>query len=250
MYHALISEQVTLGSHRVHVPGPLPIRLSVVMGNLRMQYMLTSLIQPGDTVVDVGANIGYNTLFAAQLVGQEGKVFALEPAQDNLAVLYENLFANHVQNVAVLPYAAGRERKVKQFYLRGDVSAVNSLYQDNFYHPITSTVDVLTAPLDDLVTARPALIKIDVEGGELDVLHGMARLLRDPSLQIIAEWHPALQYAAGYPLDALPQFLLSHGFSLQVATHTAIFPIASRDLDSLATKLLRQRSPVELLAIR
>lgn len=246
----MTSEQVRLGDLHLHVPGTLPIRLSVVLGNLRMQRMLAQWIQPGDTVVDVGANIGYNTLYASQLVGQSGHVFALEPAQDNLTILYANLFANRVQNVTVLPYAAGRTHAVKHFYLRGDVSAVNSLYQDNFYHPITDTVDVLTAPLDDLIATTPSLVKIDVEGGELEVLHGMTRLLTDRTLRLIVEWHPTLQQAAGHAPDALPKHLLSLGYSIQVVSHTTTTPLRQQDLSRITITLLRQRTPVELLAMR
>src|SRR5688572_30737361 len=116
---ALVSQHVTLAGMHVQVPGALPIRLSVVMGNLRMQRMLDSLVEPGDTVVDVGANIGYNTLYAAHRVGPQGRVYALEPAQDNLAVLYANLFTNNLTNVTVLPYAAGNKSEIKKFFLRG-----------------------------------------------------------------------------------------------------------------------------------
>jgi hypothetical protein len=132
LLQATVARHVTLAGMWLHVPGPLPIRLAVVMGNLRMQHMLDSLLHPGATVVDVGANIGYNTCYAAHLVGEHGRVYAIEPAQDNLAVLYGNFFANRMTNVVVLPYAADSRRGMKPFFLRGEVSAVNSLFQDNF----------------------------------------------------------------------------------------------------------------------
>lgn len=250
LLYALRSERLTLAGMRVYVPGPLPIRLSVVLGNLRMQRMLDSLVHPGDTVVDVGANIGYNTLYAARCVGPGGHVFAIEPAQDNLAVLYANLFANRLRNVTVLPYAAGYGREVKQFYLRGDVSAVNSLFQDNFYHPVTQTVEVLAVPLDELVPTSSTLVKIDVEGGELEVLAGMTRLLQSSSLRLIVEWHPTLQQAAGHPPDALPLHLLELGFMLQLVSHTYATRLDKAGIPAQTARLLARRSPVELLAWR
>jgi FkbM family methyltransferase len=201
-------------------------------------------------VVDVGANIGYNTCYAARRVGPGGHVYAIEPAQDNLAVLYANLFANRLANVSVLPYAAGRRHEINQFFLRGEVSAVNSLFPDNFYAAVTETVEVLTAPLADLIPVTPDLVKIDVEGAELDVLHGMGRLLEAPSLRLIVEWHPTLQQAAGQAPDALPRHLLAQGFRLQVVTHTSQAPIKAADLPTLTRQRLQQRSPVELLAVR
>ncbi len=220
------------------------------MGNLRMQRMLDSLLHPGATVVDVGANIGYNTCYAAQRVGQSGRVYALEPAQDSLAVLYANLFANGLTNVFVLPYAAGSRYAVKQFFLRGKVSAVNSLFQDNFYAAVTATIEVLAVPLDDLIPVTPDLVKIDVEGAELDVLQGMARMLDAPTLRLIVEWHPALQQAAGHAPDALPRHLLAHGFTLRAVTHTRSALLHVADLPTLTRRLLAKRSPVELLAVR
>ena len=195
LFQAAIAQQVTLADMRLRVPGPLPIRLAVVMGNLRMQRMFDRLLHPGATVVDVGANIGYNTFYAAQRVGHSGRVYAIEPAQDNLAVLYANLFANGLTNVFVLPYAAGIRHEVKQFFLRGEVSAVNSLFSDNFYAVVTDTTEVLTAPLDDLIPVTPDLVKIDVEGAELDVLQG--HVAHDRHTELSADCRVASNAATG-----------------------------------------------------
>jgi FkbM family methyltransferase len=250
LLRSVVAQQVTLAGMRLHIPGPLPIRLSVVMGNLRMQRMLDSLLHPGATVVDVGANIGYNTCYAAHCVGHSGRVYAVEPAQDNLTVLYANLFANSLTNIFVLPYAAGSRYEVKQFFLRGEISAVNSLFRDNFYAAVTDTVEILTAPLDDLIPGTPDLVKIDVEGAELEVLQGMARMIDAPGLRLIVEWHPTLQQAAGHAPDALPRHLLAQGYTLHVVTHTSHALLHATDLPTLTRQLLQKRSPVELLAVR
>jgi FkbM family methyltransferase len=215
-----------------------------------MQCIMENNLRPGDTLVDVGANIGYNTLYAAHCVGPKGRVYAIEPAQDNLTILYANIFENDLRNVIVLPFAAGSEHEVKEFYLRGDVSAVNSLFHDNFYHPITQTSQVLTAPLDELIPDTPSLVKIDVEGGELEVLQGMPRLLANRALRLIVEWHPTLQQAAGHLPEALPHFLLELGFTLQVVTHTHRTSLSRTNIPSLTVQLLNHRNPVELFAYR
>lgn len=250
LIQAAVGDHVTLAGMRLHVPGPRPIRLSVVASNLRMQRMLDRLVKPGATVVDVGANIGYNTVYAARCVGDKGRVYALEPAQDNLAVLYGNLFANHLANVVVLPYAAGSRREVKPFFLRGEVSAVNSLFQESFYAAVTETVAVQIVPLDDLIPHAPDLVKIDVEGAELEVLQGMTRILTARALRLIVEWHPTLQEAAGHAPDALPRDLLARGFTLHVVTHTTHAHLTAADLPGLTRQLLTRRSPVELVAWR
>src|SRR5690606_24321512 len=75
------------------VPGSRRIRLSVVGGNIRIHRLIDALAHPGSMVVDVGANIGYNTLYAARRVGAAGRVVAVEPSPDNLAVAARNVGA-------------------------------------------------------------------------------------------------------------------------------------------------------------
>jgi FkbM family methyltransferase len=247
---ASIGARVDVEGARVRVPGPLPIRLSVVAGNLRLQRIMDAVLKPGSRAIDVGANIGYNTVYAARLVGPTGHIVAVEPAADNLSVLRENVTGNGLTNVTVHAVAAGRAEEVRDLYLRGDLSAVNSLYPDSMYAEVTGTEPVRVAPLDDLVAFDPDFVKIDVEGAELDVLAGMTRMLRNRAMQLVVEWHPRLQEAAGYPPDALPRALLGHGFELRAASHTRVVPLAPSEIDRAAARLHFAGRPVELVATR
>lgn len=247
---AAVGARVDVAGARVRVPGTLPIRLSVVAGNLRLHRILDRVLKPGGAAVDVGANIGYNTVYAARLVGPAGQVVAIEPAADNLRILRENVAANALPNVTVHAVAAGRTAEMRDLYLRGDVSAVNSLFPDSVYAAVTGTEPVRVMPLDDLVDFNPDLVKIDVEGAELDVLAGMSRILGHRAIQLLVEWHPRLQEAAGYPPDALPRALLDHGFALQAASHLRLAPLPPREISALAARLHFARRPVELVARR
>jgi FkbM family methyltransferase len=247
---ACAGTQVDLGGARVTIPGPLPIRVSVVAGNMRLHRLIDNAIRPGATVVDVGANIGYNTVYVSGRVGPAGRVIAVEPAADNLRVLRENIIANALTNVVVHAVAVGRAREVRDLFLRGDTSAVNSLFPESVYATVTGVERVEVVPLDDLVDGEADLVKIDVEGAELDVLAGMTRLLRRSGIRLIVEWHPLLQRAAGYAADALPRLLHAHGFTLHAAGHTRTTRLAPGDIDSLAGRLERRGRPVELVAVR
>ena len=250
LVEACVGAPVDVAGAGVRIPGRLSIRLSVVAGNIRVHRLMDAVIFPGATVVDVGANIGYNAVYAAQRVGPRGRVVAIEPAADNLSVLRDNILSNRIANIVVHPVAAGRAHEVRDFFLRGEVSAVNSLFPKSVYAEVTGVEQVRVAPLDDLVEVDPDLVKIDVEGAELDVLAGMSRLLGRASIRLIVEWHPRLQEAAGYSPDALPRFLLDRGFTLQAASHAQVAPLAASGIDRLAARLARTGRPVELVARR
>jgi FkbM family methyltransferase len=244
-------ERICVGDATIRVPGTRRIRLSVVAGNRRMHRLLDRWIEPGATVVDVGANIGYNTVHAARLAGPRGRVIAVEPTPDNLAVLRHNIAAAGLSNVVVEAVAAGRAAGTRDLFVRGARSAVNSLFPLSCYAHVTEVLQVPVVPLDDLVAdERADVVKIDVEGAELEVLEGMPRLLRTPRATLIVEWHPLLQQLAGFAADTLPRWLLERGWRLQAASHLGVRPLAPADVAPLAGRLLRLRKPVELLASR
>jgi FkbM family methyltransferase len=235
---------------RLHIPGSRAIRASVLLGNVRLRSVLDAVLRPGATVVDVGANIGATAVWAARRVGPQGRVVAVEPTADNVAVLRENVELNGFRNVTIVAGAAGRRRESREFYVRGDVSAVNSLFPDSIYASVTQVVRVDVQPLDDLVLGPADLVKIDVEGAELDVLAGMTTLLQVPSIRLLVEWHPVLQQAAGYAPDALPRALIDAGFALETVDHLRRRPFGVQHIAGEAERLIAARRPVELFAWR
>ena len=243
-------EAIRLAAGTLNVPGSRRIRLSVVAGNLRIHRLLERFVQPRATVVDVGANIGYNTVHAARLAGPEGRVVAVEPTPDNLAVLRHNVAAAHLSNVVIAPVAAGSAPGARELFVRGAVSAVNSFFAQSCYAAVTGVLRVPVVRLDDLVDGRAAVVKIDVEGAELEVLEGMPRLLAAPGTALIVEWHPLLQQLAGYTPDELPRRLLERGWRLEAASHTAVRAFGAADVPRFTRRLLRLRKPVELVACR
>jgi len=177
-------------------------------------------------------------------------VVAIEPAADNVRVLRENVAANALPNVVVHAVAAGPTREVRDLFLRGQTSAVNSLFHESVYAAVTGVEKVAVVPVDEIVEGDADFIKIDVEGAELDALEGMTRLLSHRGVSLVVEWHPRLQEAAGHPADALPRFLLRHGFALRAASHTRVTPLDSEGIDRMCARLRRAGRPVELVATR
>jgi len=180
---------------------------------------------PGMTAVDVGANIGYLSLQMARRVGPAGRVLAVEPAPENLAWLRHNLALNGCRNVEVVAAGAGAARRRRRLHT-GEGSTRHS-----FHGPAATSaptgVEVDEIPIDELVGGPVHLVKIDVEGAELEVLDGMRRILREsPDLRLIVEWSPYLLKRAGQRPERLVEMLAEQGFSLRlVGSDGALVPI-------------------------
>lgn len=145
-------------------------------------------LRPGMTVVDVGANIGYTALVAAHAVAPGGRVIAVEPHPDNVALLRHNARANAGEAIEVVAGAAWREAGTVNLA----VSAVNA--GDHRTEALGSerpTIAVPAVRLDDVVgDATVDLIKLDCQGCEHIVLEGAAGLIARDRPVVLTEFWP------------------------------------------------------------
>ena len=126
-------------------------------------------------------------------------------------VLRHNIAASGLANIDIAPVAAGRIAGKRDFFVRGARSAVNSLFPNSRYASVTSVLRVPVMRLDDLVNGAADVVKIDVEGAELEVLEGMPRILSIPRVALIVEWDPLLQRMAGYSAGRLAALVSKAG---------------------------------------
>ncbi|MEI8211715.1 MAG: FkbM family methyltransferase [Planctomycetota bacterium] len=157
---------------------------------------LRRVVRPGDCVFDIGANVGQMTLEAAFLVGPTGRVIAVEPAPGNVRVLRRHVNGNGFsERVRIFEAACGSQSGgTVTFHIYGNaadsVGSGHSIKKhSNEGESLTITVPVIS--IDQLATEMPpAVVKIDVEGGELGVLAGAESTLRvyRPAIQI--GFHP------------------------------------------------------------
>lgn len=170
-------------------------------------------LSPGSVVIDVGANIGFYTLLAAGAVGPSGKVHAVECAPHNLRVLESNVEKEKLFNVQIHPCAASSARG----YQKLNVSPVGLAgFSPSPRWPIVpgsgTTMNVPTLPLDDVIPSPVDLVKIDVDGFELEVLKGMERILAENKrLSVIVEWAPVMLSEDGRDPLELPTWLEDAG---------------------------------------
>lgn len=146
-------------------------------------------VQPGWTVADVGAQIGYMTLLLAKLVGPAGRVFAFEPMPANFAALQENILLNGYQTVRAERRAVADRTGVVGLRRVDDrvLSATASLVAAG-----DDTLDVEAVSLDEYFEGleRPLrFIKLDVEGAENLVLDGAQRVIERDRPLLLVEVH-------------------------------------------------------------
>jgi len=174
------------------------------------------LVRSGMVVVDVGAhNIGYYTRFFARRVGTEGVVLAFEPCPENYAVLRYNLRPSRFRNVRIFDKAvSSRDGTAPLFISPGHSN--HSLIAG--YAGAQGQVEVETVTLDSFLPRyqihRVDFVKIDVEGGEIQVLEGMHQTVQRslPDLHMVVEYNPAALRAGGYAPTALLCLLDEMGF--------------------------------------
>ena len=156
------------------------------------QQLLGRMLKPGQTFYDIGANVGFFAVIGAKLVGPGGRVYAFEPFPNSVAAIRANAARNAFSNVTVVEAAVGRTSGDGMFRLDG-ASAEFGLIPRGQPAP-ADALRVSVVCVDDLVLghtplAPPDVIMIDVEGGEIDVLHGMARTIARHQPIIVCEVH-------------------------------------------------------------
>jgi len=194
--------------------------------------VLESELRAGQTFVDVGANIGYFSLVAASIVGPEGRVLAIEPSHVNLSRLGQHVWDNSAANILVASLAAGREYATValNFPTFNNAGAAT-------LRPCTTMKAslVLQVPLDDLIEAhgiRPDLLKLDIEGYELEALRGLQRTLARFTPTVVCELTDRFLRDIGQDARQLLEYMEQFGYRCHVLAGEGLEPgsvLASTD---------------------
>jgi len=149
---------------------------------------LKELVEPGDVVIDVGANIGGITIPLAQKIGPEGYMVAFEPQQYIYYMLCGNIAVNDLTNTAcfqrLVSDVSGQVLNVPVFDFEKEGN-----FGDNGGSEKEDGLPVSTCTLDSLNLSKPKLIKIDVQGNQFKVLKGAIETIRrsKPFIYVEAE---------------------------------------------------------------
>jgi FkbM family methyltransferase len=144
-----------------------------------LQKAIRAHVAAGDTVYDIGANVGYVSLSLAKRVGPSGRVIAFEPVPRNAEAFRQNIEINGITNVRLLKLAASDKPGEAVIRMTENLSTASLVWHRN--DPSAAELRIRTASIDDLVEAGefgyPIFVKIDVEGAEGSVLQGMRRTI-------------------------------------------------------------------------
>jgi len=176
-------------------------RSKYILYEFPLPIIIASIIKKGDIIIDVGAYIGYYTIFFSKLVGDQGKVYAFEA--DPRAFLILKHKAKKLKNVILERKAVGNKNSKVKFYLdenRGE----SSIYKDLARSKTCIEVDMIR--LDDYfhdLKDNIALIKMDVQGSEPLVIDGMKNLIKKVKVIIFEYWPDGLKATGIEPLTLL-----------------------------------------------
>ena len=174
-------------------------------------------LKPGMRVIDLGAHIGYFTLLAARAVGPAGKVYSFECDPSNARFLRHNVALNgYGEAVRIVTKAAANHSGVARFIIDSASSGRGSLALER---EADNTIEVECTAVDDVIESQEqiGIVKIDIEGTEVDALRGMERTLsRMEDLVMFVECNPSALSAAGSSVADLLEELARHAFQVRV----------------------------------
>lgn len=204
-----------------------------------IDQLLRRLLRQGDVFIDVGANVAYFSLVAAQLVGPQGEVHSFEPDPRAFALLARSVVENHLNNVWCHRVALWGTQTRLTLAGIDDLAFRHVAESGNDRRDLTA----IAVPLDEYLklmgVAKPIrLVKIDVEGAEVEVIKGMTELLRTNRPLLVVEAHdPNLERFHGR-IEDIFAVLGKHGY---VATDGAGHAV--RDAAEARTVLAGNQAP-------
>jgi FkbM family methyltransferase len=198
-------------------------------------------VKPGATVLDIGANIGAQTLQLARLVGPNGRVLSFEPTDFAFAKLRRNLELN--------PQIAGQVTALQYFLTAGDRNALPHSVYSSWALPRSAdahekhlglrmaTAGARGAALDRVLAEqgveRVDLVKLDVDGFECDVLAGASDMIRRDRPTFVMEIMPYGLVEQGASLEQFLSFFLPFGYRLYDERTEAALPTDAKALEPM-----------------
>jgi len=193
----------------------------------QLKYIIDQEVKTGDVILDVGANIGYYSIMIANIIGNKGKIYALEPEPTNYKTLEKNIALNKFEHI-IEPYQMGASdtNSPKPLY-RSKYSNMHSfILPDNNIidnvNPI-SQLEIKMSNLSDFIHNKKPInmLRMDIEGYEVEVLLGLQKAIEENKWtgKILFECH-FKKYTETHSIRNKLEFLFNHGYKTKYVTST------------------------------
>ena len=147
-------------------------------------------MKSGDTVVDIGANIGYYTILLSKLVGDSGKVYAFEPGPKNFELLCKNVEMNNCRNVILENKSVADKTQTSFLYLSNKASSDHRIFQTKTNKKRTKIEQVSLDDYFENITQKVDFIKCNIQGADFLAFQGMLKILSFGHVNIMTEFSP------------------------------------------------------------
>jgi len=161
-------------------------------------YILNKELSSGSVIIDLGANIGYYALMEANIVGNDGYVYALEPSPSNVDMLRKNISLNNYNGIVEVYQMGGSNKTGKEKFYTSEMSNLGTFFPTKYYGKSSvtkssSSIYIKTTTIPDFIVDKKPIdfIRMDIEGYEIEVFEGMMPLLKNNNFspKILFETH-------------------------------------------------------------
>ena len=196
--------------------------------------LLKENLKEGDQVLDIGANIGYYARIISRLVGNSGHVHCFEPDPGNFKRLQESV--GSYKNVSLHQKAVGPRTETLKIYTSPELNVDHRTYEPEVYDKI---IEVQALSMDDYLrgkdTGNLKLIKMDIQGFEMQALQGMRETIKKtPGLLLISEFWPYGLRKAGSSLTEYFNALCGLGFECHLLKNDRLEKLSAENVQALA----------------
>lgn len=194
---------------------------------------LKTIIKPGDSILDIGANIGFYSKILSDCVGPEGKVHSFEPDSTNFRHLKKNL--SQRSNVVLNNKAVSDKAGTLNVYKSKDLNVDHRTYPVGEFE----SIEVIEAiSIDDYVNGAWLVncVKMDIQGFEVSALKGMEKTVAaNPEIKLLLEFWPHGLHAAGSTVQLFCNQIYSMGLKIQFLEGTTLTAFNDADIAQFET---------------
>ncbi|MFF8802891.1 MULTISPECIES: FkbM family methyltransferase [unclassified Methylobacterium] len=208
-----------------------------------IKQMIDHIPPSGCDVVDIGANIGVVSASVAMHLEGRGNVFAFEPSPSTYELAAATIALNGVENVILIKSAVGKQEGSVKFFATPGNSGISSLLNHGFkFLSELQEIEVPICQIDNFFKGRESsvgIMKIDVEGAEIDVIEGASQFISNSLPLVIFEYTPVAAVSHGWTdMDAIRSLSKSGSFDFYAVSEEAegailSFPLPANCMDQV-----------------